>query len=109
MTQRNNQFKLCLTTVADKPAAYQLSQELLQQKLVACVNISSQMTSLYHWKNEIIEEHEYLLMMKTTSDKLDELQQLVLQKHPYEVPEFIIINIEDGSLDYFNWVNSVLS
>lgn len=109
MNQQDQNYKLCLTTVDNKSAAHQLSKVLLQQKLVACVNISSKMTSLYHWQENIVETSEFLLMMKTSSSKIKELEKALLQQHPYDVPEFIIIDIEDGSSDYFNWINSALS
>ncbi|TQV89195.1 divalent-cation tolerance protein CutA [Aliikangiella coralliicola] len=104
-----SQFKLCLTTVGDKSTARQIARSLLQQKLVACVNISAKMTSLYHWDGDIAEDDEFLLLMKTSSQKVDELRDILLDLHPYDVPEFIVLNIKDGASEYLTWINSALS
>jgi len=108
MNISESQYKLCLTTVDNQSIAREIAQKLLQQKLVACVNISNQMTSMYHWQGDIVEESEFLLLMKTSSQKLDELQDTLLQLHPYDVPEFIILEIEGGSSDYLNWIGSAI-
>jgi len=102
-------FKICLTTVAKMSTARRIAKALLQQKLVACVNISSRMTSLYHWQGDIVEENEYLLLMKTSAHKIAELEVSLQRLHPYDIPEFIILDIEDGASDYLNWINSALS
>jgi len=102
-------YKLCLTTVDSESTACHLAQEILKQKLVACVNISSRMTSLYHWQDEICEDHEFLLMMKTSSQKVAVLETKLLSLHPYEVPEFVVIDIDAGNKKYLNWINSALS
>ncbi|WP_444996074.1 divalent-cation tolerance protein CutA [Aliikangiella sp. IMCC44359] len=103
------QFKLCLTSFDDHEVAKNISRILLQQKLVACVNISSPVASMYHWQDEIVEESEFVVIMKTTADKLSQLREQLLSLHPYDVPEMLIIDIEDGSTDYLNWINFTLS
>ena len=103
------EYKLCLTTVDKETAAKEIARELLQQKLVACVNIHSNVVSLYHWQGEIVEDREFLLLMKTQSQKIDELQDILLELHPYDVAEFIVLDIESGAKDYLNWINTSLS
>jgi len=104
-----NQFKLCLSTIDCESGARVLAKKLLQQKLVACVNISSKMTSMYSWQDKLTEQAEFLLLMKTSSQKVAELQDTLLELHPYDVPEFIVIDIKEGATDYLNWINSTLS
>lgn len=106
---KNQKFKLCLTTVDCEVKAQNIAKELLQQKLVACVNISAKMKSLYHWQGEINETQEYLLLMKTSAEKVVKLELTLSNLHPYDVPEFIVINIDDGSSNYFSWINSSLN
>jgi len=102
-------LKLCLTTLDNLATAKQLARQLLQQKLVACVNISEKGLSLYHWQGEIVEEAEYLLLMKTNSQKIDALRDTVMALHPYQVAEFIVLDIESGAAPYLEWVNTSLS
>jgi len=102
-------YKLCITTVDSQSTARELAKKTLQQKLVACVNIIDQMNSMYHWQGKIVEEKEFLLLMKTSSRKIEALQDTLLQLHPYDVPEFIVLNIENGSSNYLNWIESSIS
>lgn len=104
-----SKFKLCLTTVDQESTARSIAMRLLQQKLVACVNISSKISSMYHWQGEIAEDTEFLLLMKTSSQKINSLRDTLLDIHPYDVPEFIVLNIEDGASQYLNWINTSLS
>ncbi len=101
-------FKLCLTTINDEKKAKEIAKQLLQEKLVACVNISSSILSMYHWNDELVEEKEYLMMMKTLSDKTNQLQQFLLTIHPYDVPEFICLAVNDGNEHYLNWIKTSL-
>ena len=78
-----------MTTTDSQATAQALAKNLLKQKLVACVNIINQMNSMYHWQGKIVEEQEFLLLMKTSSQKIVELQDTLIKLHPYDVPEFI--------------------
>lgn len=98
-------YKLCLTTVDNKSTAKEIALCLLQQKLVACVNICSNLTSIYQWEGEIVEDREFLLLMKTKSRKIDELNAKLAELHPYEVPEFIVVPIEAGNQTYLDWIS----
>lgn len=105
----SGKFKLCLTSIDSEASAERLAKKLLQKKLVACVNITSRMKSLYHWQGRLAESEEYLLLMKTASHKVEALEEQLLEVHPYDIPEFIQLDIESGATDYLNWINSVLS
>jgi len=99
------EYKLCLTTVDKKSVAKEIALSLVQQKLVACVNICSNLTSIYQWEGEIVEDREFLLLMKTSSRKIDELNAKLTEMHPYEVPELIVLPIEAGNQNYLDWIN----
>jgi len=103
-----SEFKLCLTNVADKQAARDLAQLLLQLKLVACVNITSDMTSFYIWQGKIVEDNEVMLLMKTHQSKIEQLRCLIKEKHSYDLPEFIVLDIQSGSSEYLDWIKTSL-
>jgi periplasmic divalent cation tolerance protein len=109
MPKPESHYKLCMTTTDSQATAQALAKNLLKQKLVACVNIINQMNSMYHWQGKIVEEQEFLLLMKTSSQKIVELQDTLIKLHPYDVPEFIVLDITDGSSDYLNWIGSALT
>jgi periplasmic divalent cation tolerance protein len=103
-----NLYKLCLTTVDKKSTARTIAKSLLKQKLVACVNISDQLTSLYTWQGKLVEDKEYLLLMKTQSQKIAALRDTLLGLHPYDTAEFIVLDIVDGSQKYLGWIDDSL-
>jgi len=80
-----------------------IAHELLERRLVACVNISP-VRSLYRWEGHICDESEDLLIIKTRISALDELITTITMIHPYEIPEVIAVPVTGGSDDYHTWV-----
>lgn len=97
---------LVLCTINDLKTAKSISGKLVEEKLAACVNIIPQITSIYFWKNEIVEDSEYLMLIKTKNMHFDELKKRILSLHPYEVPEIISLKIDDGSKSYLDWIGN---
>jgi periplasmic divalent cation tolerance protein len=91
-------------TVGNQDEALKISRSLVEEKLVACVNIVGQIRSLYWWKGEVCDEQEVLLVMKTSSAQFEPLQNRIRELHSYEVPEIIALPVERGLPDYLNWV-----
>lgn len=97
-------YILVLCTINSLDSAKQISRKLVEEKLVSCVNIVPNMTSIYSWNNEIVEDSEFLLLMKTKEDLFSELKQRIVQLHEYEVPEIVCFDIKDGLESYLNWI-----
>jgi periplasmic divalent cation tolerance protein len=75
------------------------------KRLAACVNIGTvTVESVYWWKGKVESAREYLLMMKTTSGRLKELEAEVMRLHGYAVPEFVVLEVAGGSREYLRWV-----
>lgn len=101
MTQ---QPKLILCTTDSHASAKQLARSLVEKKLVACVNIVPNMTSVYSWQGQIHEDEEWLMLIKSTDERFDNVKDFVSANHPYDSPELISVNIEDGLPDYLTWI-----
>lgn len=86
--------------------AREVARVLVEKKLVACVNLVPAVESIYQWDGKICEEKEVLAMMKVPKSKLGELQDLLVKLHPYDVPEFIILEIKGGHQAYLEWIVS---
>jgi periplasmic divalent cation tolerance protein len=49
-----------------------------------------------------------MILLKTTSDQLAALEERLLALHPYETPEFLVLAVEAGSVNYLNWMRANL-
>ncbi len=83
-----------------------LARKIIEARVAACVQIVPQVQSVYHWKGDVCEDEEALLLIKTDASVLQELTTLIKQAHSYSVPEIVSVAIEDGegNLDYLQWL-----
>ncbi len=95
---------LVLCTCPDGNVAEYLAHTLVEKKLAACVSITGTIQSVYSWQGKIQQDTEVLLLIKTTTEGWANLEQALLDLHPYDVPEIIAMPIVAGSKDYLNWV-----
>jgi periplasmic divalent cation tolerance protein len=96
---------LALTTLGNEEEASKLARALVERRVVACVNVSGPVRSFYSWKGKLEDDREYLLFMKTRSDRFAELEAVLDELHPYDVPELIAVPIERGSAAYLGWID----
>ena len=95
---------IVLTTVSADADAVELARTLVEQRLVACVNVVGGVTSIYRWKEGVEQDEEQLLLIKTTTDMLEALKARLRELHPYELPEFVVIQVSGGSEAYLGWL-----
>ncbi|OGQ05696.1 MAG: hypothetical protein A3F82_05020 [Deltaproteobacteria bacterium RIFCSPLOWO2_12_FULL_44_12] len=95
---------IAFSTVDSEKEALKIAKALVEAHLAACVNVVSKVISVYEWKEELCEETEVLLVIKTQSNRLEELKATLEELHPYEVPELIVVPIVDGLPDYLSWL-----
>ncbi len=101
---------IVLTTVGSGFDARALARDLVEARLAGCVNIIDRVTSIYSWEGRVEEDGEQLLVMKTVEQNLDDLQKALFARHPYAVPEFVVVAIDDIRGKYRDWLlESVLS
>ncbi len=97
-------FCIVLTTVDKPQLAHKIAETLVKDKIAACVNIVPNIKSVYRWKGKIESVEEFLLIIKTTQVKIKSLEAAIKKLHTYSVPEFIVLEIKDGSSDYMGWI-----
>lgn len=97
-------YLLVITTCPDNASAKRIASALVEAKVAACVQLIPQIESFYVWKNEVCHSSEVALHIKCVADNYDSIQQLVIQMHPYEVPELIAMPISHGLPNYLNWI-----
>ena len=104
--KRETKFLVALVTCATLEEARKIARGVVEKRLAACVNIVTHaVESFYTWEGKLENSSEYLLMMKTTDERVQELQTEVLNLHSYDTPEFIVLPIVAGSEEYLKWLN----
>jgi periplasmic divalent cation tolerance protein len=93
-----------LVTLPDEEVATRICRTLVEERLVACGNIIPGVRSIYRWEDEIREESEWLVMLKTSANVLSKLMRRVADLHPYEVPEILALPVASGHTKYLEWV-----
>ena len=95
---------LVLTTFPADGDAEVVARKLVEERLVACVNIFPVMDSLYRWKGKIDQSRERQVVMKTAQDRVDELTRRLEELHPFEVPELLVVPVSGGGDRYLAWI-----
>ena len=95
---------LVLTTVGANDDAHDLANDLVEKRLAACVNIVPRIESIYRWRGNIARDQEQLLIIKTVDERIAALKDALFARHPYEVPELVVIAIDDIGDAYRDWL-----
>jgi len=95
---------LVLSTFPDASKAREITRVLVEENLVACGNIIPAVESIYRWKGAVEETTESMVVFKTTVTRSSEMQARLKALHSYEVPEIILIPVQDGLPAYLQWV-----
>ena len=101
------QALVAFSTVNNHESAQKIAHELIQQHLAACVNIVPGVESIYFWDNDVCEDNELLLIIKTTTANIEKTKEILPQIHPYKVPELVFLPVVNGLSDYLNWIFEV--
>ncbi len=97
-------FAIVLVTAPDLKTARALAKAALSAKLIACANLIPKVESHYWWQGKIESSAEVLMILKTAKAKLSALEKLILAKHPYDTPEFLVLPLTAGSRKYLDWL-----
>jgi len=92
-----------LVTAPDLKTARRLAQAALKARLIACANLVPKIESHYWWQGKLERGNEVLMVLKATRRKLPRLEKLILQLHPYDTAEFVVLPLSHGSERYLAW------
>ena len=95
----------CFTTVPEKDQADSLAEDIVENRLAACVQIDSPVTSVYRWQGKTEKGQEHRLVIFAPERKLGELESLVHDRHPYDTPKWVCCKAEKVSEKYLKWAN----
>jgi len=97
-------FAVALVTAPDMKTARRLARSALAARLIACANLAPRIESHYWWQGKIERGAEVLMVLKTTAARLGALEKLIVAKHPYDTPEFIVLPVNRGNKRYLAWL-----
>jgi periplasmic divalent cation tolerance protein len=100
---------LVLTTIGSTADGRQMASILVNERLAACVNVLGEVESVYRWKGSVEVERERQLAIKTTAARVPALRARLHELHTYEVPEFIVLQVDGGSEAYLEWIRESVS
>ena len=97
--------RIVLTTAGSEEEARKIAKHLVEHRLAACVNIVPQVESIYRWQGKVESSREWLLVVKSTAAKFAAVRDAIRELHSYDLPECIMLQIEDGSPAYLKWID----
>jgi|JI8StandDraft_1071087.scaffolds.fasta_scaffold100537_2 uncharacterized protein involved in tolerance to divalent cations len=89
-----------LTAINDRDWGDEFVSELLESKLITSATFFPEVEVMYMWEDKLTVDKEFKLLMKTYEDKLAGIEELMIKKHPYIVPEFVAIEANFGSPEF---------
>jgi periplasmic divalent cation tolerance protein len=104
----DQRYVIVLTTVGADVDPSTIAMRLVEERLAACVNVLPEMESHFRWHGAVERDRERQLVIKTRADCLPELERRLHEIHPYDLPEFLVLSVSEGSDAYLGWIaNSV--
>ncbi len=98
-------YNVIFCTVPSQEDGKKIGNILVKERLAACVNIVSGITSIYEWKGELCDDSEFLMIIKSRKGLFENIKKRIVENHPYELPEIISLSIDDGLEPYLDWIS----
>ena len=95
------------TTVTNSEDAQMLARSAVERHLAACVQIEA-IQSVYRWKGKVQSEPEQRILFKTTKTLYQQLESMIAELHPYELPAIFATPVVAASTAYAAWVREAV-
>ena len=99
-------LRVAFATAPDGDVAARIARALVEERLVACANLVANVRSIYRWQGRVEDESEVMLILKTRADRVGALAERLRALHPYDLPELLVLPVEDGLAPYVEWVRA---
>ena len=95
---------LVYMTVATKEEATALARLVVQERLAACANIISEVTSVYEWEGQLHEDAEVVVVLKTQQSQVKTLMERLVAEHSYDCPCVVDVRLSGGNPEFLQWL-----
>jgi periplasmic divalent cation tolerance protein len=102
-------YVIVLTTIGLDVDPAVLGTRLVEERLAACVNVLPEMDSFFRWRGAVERDLERQVIIKTTAARVPDLERRLHELHPYELPEFLVLAVQQGSEAYLKWLTGSTS
>lgn len=99
-------IKIVFVSAPSIEVAKELAKKSIENAYAACTSIIPNILSIYYWDSKLQEEQEVQILFKTTANNIPELKKMILEEHPYECPEFIVIETSEVENRYASWIRN---
>lgn len=86
--------------------AKKIAKYLLEKRMIGCANIYP-VNSIYQWEGEISDDEEYVLIVKTTKEKCEQVRNEIAKIHPFDTPCILKLDV-DPNEKYMEWIKNEL-
>jgi len=93
---------------ADEASAAGVGAQMLDEGLVACLNILPPMRSISVWRGERHEAAEVAALFKTDAALLDRATARLAELHPYEVPAVLGWRADTAAAPTAEWLGALV-
>ena len=95
-------MRLVLVTHPNKEHAERITRGVIDAKLAACVLVAD-VKSFYNWEGKLNEDDEVVTILKTSTNKVTDLEKYIEANHDYDVPAIISFQA-NANERYGNWL-----
>jgi periplasmic divalent cation tolerance protein len=106
MTDAETNVRAVLSTAPTAEVGALIARALVEERLAACVNVIPGVRSIYRWEDEVQDDPEVVLIIKTRADRCEALAARIKDLHPYDVPEVLVLPAVGGSAPYLAWIET---
>lgn len=102
------QTELCCAyvTLSSMEMAQSLGQQLIEERLAACINIYPEVHAIFRWEDKIENVSEVVMFVKTTMDKTAIINEKIKEITDYDMACLITYPIVDGNPEFLQWMRN---
>lgn len=97
---------LIYVTASSRDEAVKIGRQVVENRLAACANVLAGTASIYWWEGAVTEEEEVSLILKTRTDLVDRVVEMVKEIHSYDCPCVVSLPITGGNPGFLDWIDA---